>query len=198
MPKGACRIGVERRRANGPPRDQLTEDEPMVKSKPLPPVEMLREVLSYNPEAGELRWRQTVSTRAQAGSVAGCTYSNGYRTVAVHGRRCKVHRVAWLLAYGEDPGELQIDHINGDKLDNRLCNLRLADSSQNNCNVASRRGTISGYKGVRWVGGSRHWRAEIQVRGTPYRLGRFDTAEDAYAAYVAAAVRLHGEFANVA
>ena len=170
----------------------------MVKSKPMPPVEMLRELLDYNPETGELRWRQMMSNRVQSGSLAGSTYANGYRTVAVHGRRCKVHRVAWLLAYGEDPGELQIDHANGDKLDNRLCNLRIADSCQNNCNVGLRQGSNTGYKGVTWVRANRNWRASIKARGTYYHLGCFSTAEEAHDAYVAAANRLHGEFARVA
>lgn len=104
------------------------------------------------------------------------------------------HRLAWLYVYGEWPLD-QIDHINNDKTDNRICNLRLATQSENIVNRRAQSNNSSGRKGVTRSG--KRWSASIRSNGHRYHLGTFDTVDDAHAAYSEAACRLHGEFANV-
>lgn len=94
------------------------------------------------------------------------------------------------------PGADTVDHINGDGLDNRRCNLRAASRKQNSHNAQRRCDNTSGYKGVHWDKEQRKWRATIRAHGQIHRLGRFPTPEEAHAAYVKAAEELHGEFAN--
>jgi len=96
------------------------------------------------------------------------------------------------LIEGERP-----DHINGDRLDNRRANIRLATRSQNAQNVSKHKDNKSGYKGVHWAAGREKWCAMIMANGKRYNLGYFTTAEIAYQAYCEAARRLHGEFARL-
>lgn len=90
----------------------------------------------------------------------------------------------------------QIDHINGNRADNRWLNLREADSCQNRQNMKRSSRNTSGFKGVSWHERGQKWMAQIACRGGREHLGLFDTIEAAYAAYCAAAKRLHGEFAR--
>lgn len=93
-----------------------------------------------------------------------------------------------------------VDHINGNGLDNRRCNLRVCSHSENMQNRKMHRNNQSGYKGIYFDPdlNGRPWRAQIRAYGRKYNLGRFDTAEEAYAAYLRAAEKLHGEFARAA
>lgn len=109
------------------------------------------------------------------------------------GKSYKAHRLAWLYMHGELPDK-SIDHINGLKTDNRIANLRLATNAQQKQNRPRNLNNSSGYKGV--ARAETKWRARINANGRHYYLGRFDTPEDAHNAYVAAAHRLHGEFAR--
>lgn len=89
----------------------------------------------------------------------------------------------------------QIDHINGNTMDNRRSNLRIATHAENVRNRLAQRNNKSGYKGVYFHARSQRWRATIQHEGKRHYLGSFDTAELASAAYTAAADRLYGAFA---
>ena len=89
-----------------------------------------------------------------------------------------------------------VDHKNGDSLDNRRSNLRPASHAQNMQNVGITKANTSGYKGVNWNSDASKWHARIRVNGKRLHLGLFDAAEDAHAAYVAAAEMHHGEFVN--
>jgi hypothetical protein len=110
-----------------------------------------------------------------------------------------VHRLVWLWVKGHYPDSgLTIDHINGDRGDNRFANLRPATNSQQKANCGLRATNTSGYKGVSWDKPSRKWRAKINSNGTEHRLGLFASPEAAYKAYCDAAARLHGDFARVA
>lgn len=110
------------------------------------------------------------------------------------GWRLRMHReVARRIGI---PDSLIADHINGDTLDNRRSNLRAATVAQNNQNIGANRRNTSGVKGVIWNKKDQKWRAHISVRNTRYFLGNFTVLEEAAAAYRAAALRLHGEFAR--
>ena len=170
----------------------------MTKTKPLPPVEWLRELYDVDEERGLLVSRRTgrpvgYQRSKHKASLAAMTPWGQYF----------VHRLIWRLVHGEDPGVLDVDHINGDQGDNRPCNLRLATRAENCRNQGPRVTNKSGYKGVSRNPGSRNsWRAQIRVTEGDVRklvyLGSYRTPEEAHRVYVAAANALHGEFARAA
>jgi hypothetical protein len=95
------------------------------------------------------------------------------------------------------PGAEMVDHINGDGLDNRRCNLRVATNMQNQWNAGRRADNSSGYKGVSLRRATGKWYAYIRVNGFQHSLGFHDTAEHAARARDAAALEMHGEFARL-
>lgn len=167
----------------------------MTKAIPLPSIKVVQEIIDYDPLTGLFTWKQTRGGRV-AGTEAGCIDTSGYRRIAIHQRKYQAQRLAWLLATGNDPGEFHVDHINSDPTDNSLSNLRLANNKENACNRGAPRNSKSGYKGVRWRSDKKRWNAQIQSDGVKYNLGYFDTPEQAYAAYCAAAQKMHGDFSK--
>lgn len=105
------------------------------------------------------------------------------------------HRVIWAIHYGEWP-ENEVDHINGNKTDNRIENLRIATPSENRCNRGKQRNNTSGYKGVYFNKRSNSWYAEIRKSGIKKYLGSAKTPEEAHKIYVANLVNYHGSFSN--
>lgn len=160
--------------------------------KDLITAEEARQLFSYNPDTGDLRWR-TSRSGVRNNGVAGYTRRDGYRVVFVNGKLYLAHRVAWAVVNGAWP-EIGIDHINGDKTDNRWGNLRLATKSQNGMNRPAQSNNTSGYKGV--SRNRKRWAASIHEDGLKRHLGTFDTPKEAHAAYCRAAVKLHGDFVN--
>lgn len=160
----------------------------------------LHQRLDYNPITGIFTWNRipefdkndrmfnTRYAETRAGSAP--TGRHG-RFINLDGRLIPEHRLAWYMSYGEWLVS-RIDHINQDPTDNRLKNLREATCSQNRCNVQRHRGNSSGFKGVSFHEGK--WVARIGRNYQNYNLGRFDTPEEAHAAYCKAAAELHGEF----
>jgi hypothetical protein len=110
----------------------------------------------------------------------------GYLTVSLYGRTCAVHRLAWLLSYGAWPDKV-IDHIDGDKLNNRLANLRDATAAENqqNRHRPSRRNS-SGHLGVSWCRYRKRWHAQLTVNGERRLSKFFDDLASAVAAYAEA------------
>lgn len=149
-------------------------------------AEFVRSILLYDPVTGVFRWR------ADPKRIAG-GLNRGYWRVFMAGRRYYGHRLAWLYVYGKWP-DAMIDHIDGDGTNNSIANLRAASRHQNQANSRISKRNSSGLKGVCFDNGK--WRAQIYVRGKTKWIGRFDSAADAHAAYVAAATREHGEFAR--
>lgn len=175
----------------------------MTKSKPLPPLQLVRELFDYDKESGIVTWRTPRSNRVKAGETVGtirkahCKSYYNVRIATSTGKSdYKLHRIIWLHVTGEDPADSQIDHIDGNGLNNSFANLRKASASQNQCNVTVRRNSSSGLKGAHWHTQSNKWRARICFLGTDYYLGLFETPELAHMAYCKAAAELHGEFAR--
>ncbi len=145
-------------------------------------------------------WRADLADRAMHAktSTRSRAYAVWHDRIGGKRRQTFLHRVIAARIYG--PIFLlgmEVDHINGDTLDNRDCNLRLATRKQNGRNRRRNRNNTSGYKGVYWHKANGKWAAQIVVNGKRRHLGYFDDPRDAYAAYCEAAYALHGEFASV-
>lgn len=150
----------------------------------------LREILKYDPETGIFTWIVDRSKAVKSGSIAGCKGKQiGYITIGIKGRVYKAHRLAWLYSYGDWPKGL-IDHINGDKSDNRLTNLRdvMADGNSQNVRKPNRRNK-SGFMGVIWF--QNKWRATLSVNGKCKWLGDYTTPEEAHQVYLEAKRKYH-------
>jgi len=159
----------------------------------LPERSRLKELFIYEPEAGELYWRQRHNSQIKLDKPAGWARQNGYHEVKIDNRTYKRHRIVWCLFNG-DPGELEIDHVNGKKGDDRIENLRLATRTQNQYNRPALAHNKSGYKGVSPVSGGR-WKAQITIpSGRRVHIGTYLTPEAAAGAYEKAAKGLHAEF----
>lgn len=181
-------------------------------SLPNVPIETLKRLISYDPATGELRWKHRAPSdflceersRARvcngwnakyAGTLINSTASDG--RVIVHlnlGRRERTQgaRVAWALYYGEWPKGV-IDHIDGDKGNDRIANLRDATPSENARNQRISRRNTSGKVGVTFFRQTQKWRAWVSIDRRVHSLGYFDKKEDAIAARLAAE-NAHGFF----
>ena len=104
----------------------------MAKSKPLPPIERLQEVFIVDDD-GRLYWSDAMHPSI-AGKEIKTKSVYGYIQVRLDGKTYRAHRIIWALVHKKDPGEFLIDHINGDKTDNRPSNLRLCNNGQNQLN----------------------------------------------------------------
>jgi hypothetical protein len=166
-------------------------------------IQALRELFDYDPASGVIRRKVKRAIWTREGEEAGYLKpDDGYRLIAIRqdGKRHSfyAHRLAWALHYGRWPAQ-QIDHINGDKDDNRLSNLREATHMQNQWNKAKakRSGVHSPLKGASYHRSSGLWRARIRLDGKERSLGYFTTEQQAHEAYARAAVVAHGEFARI-
>lgn len=157
-------------------------------------ADRLRELLQYNPETG-IFTRRSKRGRYKAGAPTGCVSPIGYLQIRVDQKLYYAHRLAWLYAHGRWPVHM-IDHIDGDKLNNRLTNLREATAQQNAQNVGKRSHNTSGLKGVYWDKERQKWGAAVGIDGRFKSLGRYSTREEAHAAYVRFVKELHGDFAR--
>jgi len=149
--------------------------------------------LDYDPKTGIFIWKNPSKYMPkQKGCIAGRLDSGGYRQIAINNRRYAAARLAWFYVHGEWPPEL-VDHINCDRDDNRIDNLRKCSPANNAKNRKRRCDNSTGFKGVT-RDYKNSFRATIQSDGEEIHLGMFDTAEQAHAAYVTASLRLHKEY----
>jgi len=152
--------------------------------------EYLRENYSFNPQTGRLT-RKKCRYRSLIGTDP--TIEKGYAYLSIKGIPFLAHRVAWAIHFGAWPEHL-LDHINGIKTDNRICNLREATHKENLWNNHSPVKAKSGYRGVHKLARSKRYVARIRHNRKLIDIGYYDTAEEASEAYKAEAMRIRGEF----
>lgn len=157
-------------------------------AKPFTP-DQLQEKLNYDPETGVLTWKKCHDS-TKIGKPAKSLDVAGYVQINMSGHVLKGHRVAWAIHYGQWP-DGQIDHINGNRSDNRIANLRCVDN-QTNCQNQRNgvRPNATGFIGVHRDSTGKY-RAKIQFNGKQMHLGGYATPEEAHAAYVNAKRQLH-------
>lgn len=154
-------------------------------------ADQVRELFNYDHETGLLYWKIKPRCWHQDSLVAGNKDISGYVRILIRNTKYKAHRLVWLFVTGKWPDK-EIDHINGEKNDNRFCNLREASKSINAQNMkVARIHNKSGLIGAHWDEKMNCYRPSIRTLGKKYRLGSFETAEEAHQAYLKAKRELH-------
>lgn len=152
-------------------------------------AELLRELVDYDPATGLFVWKQKRRGQVVPGSIAGHIDKDGYRIFMLAGVSYRAHRVAWFWCHGTFPKQ-ELDHINGNKDDNRVANLREANKSENQQNLACARVT----NGTGLLGAHKShtmFEARIKLNGITRRLGRFKTPEEAHLEYLRVKQNIH-------
>lgn len=169
-------------------------------AKELPSPELLRQLLRYEPDTGNLYWKERNvllfnATKARSAEHACAQWNSrlagkeaftsddgkGYRSGLIFKKIYSAHRIIWTMFYGTAPTN-QIDHINGIRSDNRISNLRVVSSKENSKNRALRSDNSSGHTGVYFVKKTCRWTCTISVDGKSMYLGVFADKDDAIAA----------------
>jgi hypothetical protein len=157
--------------------------------------EELKKILHYDANSGIFTYLISTNNRVKKDDRAGNNHNAGYEDISINYKKYLLHRLAWLYIYGELPKN-QIDHIDGNKKNNCISNLRECNYSQNNQNIRMRKDNTTGYKGVVIDKRDGAFMARCHVNGKCNNLGRFKTPELASAAYQSFAKQHHGEFYN--
>jgi hypothetical protein len=158
--------------------------------------EYLHEYFHYDKTTGQFLRKKKTGNSTKQGELVGSNKGNGYIVLCLKSRLYLAHRMAWLYVYGAMPTS-NIDHINGNRADNRISNLRLATQSQNIANSLISKANKSGCKGVSWRKDIKKWRASIMVNYKQIALGCYDSKDEAYDAYISAAIKHFEGFARV-
>lgn len=148
----------------------------------------LREHLSYDCDTGHFHWLKPTARNIKVGSLAGRLMDCGYWQITLNRKGYMAHRLAWLHTYGHWPAK-RIDHINRNRSDNRIVNLRDVSSAENSWNAALLASNKSGAPGVIWRECYQRWQASIKRKGKMHFLGNFADFEAAAAARRAAELR---------
>lgn len=152
----------------------------------------LKEVLSYNKTTGLFKWKIAINPRAPKGAIAGRnSFTWGYRVINVDNVSYRAARLVWFYVHGKWPDGV-VDHINGNRQDDRIRNLRDVSQRTNTQNLRKpMRNNTSGYLGVSWNKGKQKWKAEIRLNGRKTFLGYYATAEEASAVYLSTKRKHH-------
>lgn len=153
----------------------------------------IKSIFTYDSKVGVFYWTRAHTNRIKVGSRAGYKSSNGYREIRYLNKTYLEHRLAWLYVHERWPNH-QIDHINGGRDDNRLCNLREATAQQNTWNAKTKK-IGGGLKGAYFNKRTGFWHSEITKSGKRFYLGSFSSEADAHGVYVSAAKSFYGDFA---
>lgn len=154
----------------------------------------LKELLEYNPDTG-IFTRKTSKGGVKIGSIVGSKRYDDYIQISLQYKKYPAHRLAWLYINGKEPRN-HIDHINGNRSDNRICNLREATNQENIFNSKLSKANTSGIKGVTWDKQKKKWVAQIMLNYKTIKIGRFKNIEDAKDSVIKFRESLHKEFAN--
>jgi hypothetical protein len=143
---------------------------------------------------GSLYWKNPTHGKAIKGSKAGFINNDGYYQISIYGKKFKEHQIVYLIKNGFIPKE--IDHINGNRTDNRIENLREVTRSQNMCNKTTNKLNTSGSKNVSWKAKINKWQVAINFNGKRKYIGVFEDFEFAELVATEARNKYHGEYAN--
>ncbi|AYN94411.1 HNH endonuclease [Pseudomonas sp. LTJR-52] len=158
--------------------------------------EQLKAKFHYSPLAGVFEKRVGTKRKGYKWVLVGTTKTDtGYASMQIMGKRYLVHRLAWLYVYGKFP-DMALDHIDGDRLNNAISNLREVTAAQNVHNSQKPSHNKSGVKGVSYCEASKTWTAQVAIERRPVFMKRYKTKEEAIQAVRAARELAHGEYAN--
>ena len=159
-------------------------------------IERLRELFELDRDAGLLRRRITISSKARAGDVVGSADGKGYLRIQIDGRKFRVHRINYAIDRGEWLfGE--VDHRDENKTNNRPNNLREASHAENKRNVSKLKHNTSGISGIHWREDKKKWSAQITINGRQKYLGYFTDKAAAALAVDLARIEHHKQFARL-
>lgn len=165
-----------------------------MKTHKLPPWEVINYFIRYEQETGLMYWKINASRYIKAGKILGHVNQAGYRKVKFFGTTYMQHRLAWYLHYKTDPKSMLIDHIDGNKSNNKIANLRLADYSQNRINTGIRSNNKTGVIGVHFCKKRKRYTAVVSANGKRVYQKYFDSLQAASKARFAVATEVFGEF----
>ena len=155
--------------------------------------ETLTRILDYDPETGVFVWKEKIAAKVVVGRVAGFP-DNGYVRISMYGNQHMAHRLAWFYVYGKWPDE-EIDHIDMDRSNNRIANLRAATKAENMRNRGAQSNNKIGLKGVcEHTQQPGKYTSQITKDRKKIHLGIFDTPEAAHQAYIKALSQHHKEY----
>lgn len=138
----------------------------------------LKQLLSYDPETGDLHWVSPTANRVHVGMIAGATGTDGSIRIMLFRKYYLAHRLAWLYMNGSFPIN-EIDHIDGNRQNNRLSNLRDVTRKQNQENTRLQSNNSSGFRGVCWDSSNNKWKAYVTHNRRHHHVGLFSSPEDA-------------------
>jgi hypothetical protein len=140
--------------------------------------EILKSVLCYAPETGEFNWINSPRRNVKSGAKAGSIDKKGYVRILYKQKLYLAHRLAWMYVHGKWP-EQDIDHINRNPTDNRICNLRDVSRKHNMENKKIYKTNKSGFSGITWHSRDKKWNVRIGHNNQRISLGYFENLDDA-------------------
>jgi hypothetical protein len=158
----------------------------------------LRELFDYDQDTGNFYRKHAAGNgRYKAGSKCGYIRKDGYYMLSFDGmKEVLAHRCAWIFMNGDIDDEVLIDHIDENRSNAAIKNLRIADQSKNGMNRGAQKNSSTGIKGVSWCKTQQKWTVRVGVNGKYHYGGRFSDIKDAESAAIAMRKKLHKEFAN--
>jgi hypothetical protein len=155
-------------------------------------LDVMSEFLQYNKDEGSFIWKKSPCNKIKVGSAAGSVAKDGYLRVIFRRRQYQLHRVVWLFEKGAWP-KYEIDHIDGNRSNNHISNLRDVTHSVNlqNKKSVNKSNRSSGLLGVSWNKSVAKWQASICLNGSAKYLGVFDSAIEAHETYLHHKRKIH-------